>query len=47
MKLLDFEEPAPDASAQLRFRQILQNKLGLEDAAELAIGALKAILAAE
>jgi len=47
VKLLDFEQSAPDPAAQLRFRQILQNELGLEDAAELAIGAIEAILGAE
>ena len=34
-------------TAQLGFRQILQNGLSLEDAAELAVGAIKPILAAE
>ena len=47
VKLLHFEQPAPDPPAQLRFRQILKNKFSLEDAAELAICAVKPILAAE
>jgi hypothetical protein len=40
VKLFDLEQAAPDPSAQFRFRQILQNELGFEDAAELAVGAI-------
>jgi hypothetical protein len=47
VKLLDFEDSAPNAAAQFGFRQILQNEFGLEDAAELAIGAVKPILGTE
>ena len=47
VKLFDFEDSAPNAAAQLRFRQILQNEFGLEDAAELAIGTVKPILGTE
>ena len=47
VELLDLEQAAPDAAAQLRFRQILQNEFGLEDAAELAIGTVKPILGTE
>jgi len=35
VELLDFEQATPDSSPQLRFRQILQNELGLENAAEV------------
>jgi hypothetical protein len=38
VELLDLEQAAPDA-AQLRFREVLEDELGLQDAAEIPIGA--------
>jgi hypothetical protein len=38
VELLDLEQAAP-AAAQFRFREVLENELGLEDAPEIPIGA--------
>jgi hypothetical protein len=45
MELFDLEQTTPDPATQFRFQQILENELGLKDAAEVAIGAIEAILA--
>jgi len=47
VELLDLEQAAPDAAAQLRLREVLEDELGLEDAPEISIGAVEPILGAE
>ena len=47
MELLDLEQAAPDASAQFRLREVLEDELGLEDAPEIPIGAVEPVLGAE
>ena len=47
VELLDLEQPAPDPAAQLRFREVLEDELGLEDAPEIPIGAVEPVLGAE
>ena len=47
VELLDLEQAAPDASAQFRLREVLEDELGLEDAPEIPIGAVEAVLGAE
>jgi hypothetical protein len=47
VELLDLEQAAPDAAAQLRLRELLEDELGLEDAPEVPIGAVEPILGAE
>src|SRR6202795_766603 len=39
VELLDLEQAAPDAAAQFRLREVLEDELGLEDAPEVPIGA--------
>jgi hypothetical protein len=41
--LLDLEQAAPDAAAQLRLREVLEDELGLEDAPEVPIGAVEPV----
>jgi hypothetical protein len=45
--LLDLEQAAPDAAAQLRLREVLEDELGLEDAPEVPIRAVEPVLSAE
>ena len=47
MELLDLEQAAPDAAAQLWLREGLEDELGLEDAPEIPIGAVGPVLGAE
>src|SRR4029077_10504519 len=47
VELLDLEQAAPDAAAQLRLREVLEDELSLEDAPEIPIGAVEPILGAE
>ena len=47
VELLDLEQAAPDAAAQLRLREVLEDELGLEDAPEVPIGAVEPVLGAE
>jgi hypothetical protein len=47
VELLDLEQPAPDAAAQLWLREVLEDELGLEDAPEIPISAVEPILGAE
>ena len=44
MELLDLEKPAPDARAQPRLGQVAEQEFGLEDAAQVAVGAVEVIL---
>ena len=39
VELLDLEQAAPDAAAQFRLREVLEDELGLEDTPEIPIGA--------
>jgi hypothetical protein len=39
MELLDLEQAAPDAAAQFRFREVLEDEVCLEAAPEVPIGA--------
>jgi hypothetical protein len=41
MELLDLEKPAPDACAELRLGQAAEQELGLEDAAQVPVGAVR------
>ena len=47
VELLDLEQAAADAAAQLWLREVLEDELGLEDAPEIPIGAVEPILGAE
>src|SRR5262249_4427479 len=47
VELRDLEQAAPDAAAQLRLREVLEDELGLEDAPEVPIGAVEPVLGAE
>jgi hypothetical protein len=47
VKLLDLEQPAADAPAQIGLGQILEDELGLEKAPEVAVGTVEAVLGAE
>jgi hypothetical protein len=47
VELLDLEQAAPDATAQLRLRRGTGDELGLEDAPEIPIGAVEPVLGAE
>ena len=44
MELLDLEKPAPDACAELRLGQVAEQEFGLEDAAQVPVGAVEVIL---
>ena len=44
MELLDLEKPASDACAEPRLGQVAEQEFGLEDASEIAIGAVEVIL---
>ena len=43
VELLDFEDASAHLGTQLRFGHVLQHELGLEDAAEFAIGGVEAV----
>jgi len=47
VELLDLEQAAPDAAAQFRLREVLEDELGLEDAPEIPIGGVEPVLGAE
>jgi hypothetical protein len=47
VELLDLEQAAADAAAQLWLREVLEDELGLEDAPEIPIGTVEPILGAE
>ena len=47
VELLDFEQAAPNAAAQFRLREVLEDELGLEDAPEIPVGAVETVLGAE
>jgi hypothetical protein len=44
MELLDLEKPAPDACAEPRLGQVAEQEFGLEDAAQVPVGAVEVIL---
>ena len=44
MQLLDLQQPAPDAGPELWFGEVAQQKLRLEDPAQIPVGAVEAIL---
>ena len=44
MQLLDFQQPAPDAGPELRFREVAQQELCFENSSEIPVGAVEAIL---
>src|SRR4029077_20085342 len=47
MELLDLEKPTPDACAEPRLGQVAEQEFGLEDAAQVPIGAVETVLGAE
>jgi hypothetical protein len=44
MELLDLEKPALDTCAEPRLGQVAEQEFGLEDAAQVAVGAVEVIL---
>ena len=47
VELLDLEQAAADAAAQIWLREVLEDELGLEDAPKIPIGAVEPILGAD
>jgi hypothetical protein len=47
MKFADFEQPPSDATPQLRFRHVLQDKFRFENAPEIPIGPVEAVFGIE